>query len=62
MKKIILTSLFSLIAVSRLLASVTVVAADKPLLNVSYDPSREFYQEYKRSFADFCQKHKKTIL
>ena len=28
-------------------------AADVDLLNVSYDPTREFYQEYKEGFAQY---------
>lgn len=31
---------------------------DVELLNVSYDPTREFYEEFNKSFADYWQKEK----
>lgn len=34
----------------------TTVLAETKFLNVSYDPTREFYQEYNKSFADFWKK------
>ena len=34
------------------------VSAATTLLNVSYDPTREFYQEFNKAFADFWQKNK----
>ena len=56
MKKIILASLLSAVGVSAALTSFSAFAADKTLLNVSYDPTREFYQEYNTSFGDFWKK------
>ena len=32
------------------------LAADVTLLNVSYDPTREFYQDYNKAFAQYWQK------
>ena len=46
MKKIILT-------LTALLFSTSLVAAEIELLNVSYDPTREFYEEYNKEFATF---------
>lgn len=47
-------------AVSALLVAGGVTAgsvyAETKFLNVSYDPTREFYQEYNKSFADFWKK------
>ena len=56
MKKIILATLMGIAGVSGLLGSVHAVAAENTLLNVSYDPTREFYQEYNHSFGDFWKK------
>lgn len=56
MKKIILTSLLSVVGISGILGSINAYAADKTLLNVSYDPTREFYQEYNTSFGEFWKK------
>ena len=56
MKKMILSTLLSVIGVSAVLGSINSYAADKTLLNVSYDPTREFYQEYNSSFAQFWNK------
>ncbi|NHC03757.1 sulfate ABC transporter substrate-binding protein [Acinetobacter sp. 187] len=56
MKKIILSTLLSVVGVSGLLSSVNAFAADKTLLNVSYDPTREFYQEYNSSFGEYWKK------
>lgn len=56
MKKIILSTLLSVVSVSGLLSSVNAFAADKTLLNVSYDPTREFYQEYNSSFGEYWKK------
>lgn len=36
-----------------LLASTGVLAKDVQLLNVSYDPTREFYQQYNQAFASY---------
>ena len=41
-----------------LLTSVAAIAAPTTLLNVSYDPTREFYQEYSKAFASYW--HTKT--
>lgn len=46
MKKIILT-------LTALLFSTSLVAKEVELLNVSYDPTREFYEEYNAQFAKF---------
>lgn len=46
MKKLLLLSAISLIAVGNAYAA-------KEFLNVSYDPTREFYQEYNKSFGQF---------
>ncbi|KAF1026769.1 MAG: Sulfate-binding protein [Acinetobacter bereziniae] len=46
MKKLLLLSTISLIAAGN-------VYAAKEFLNVSYDPTREFYQEYNKSFGQF---------
>lgn len=43
-------------AATTLIMNSALYAADKTLLNVSYDPTREFYQEYNQSFGDFWQK------
>lgn len=51
MKKIILSSLMALAAISSANSY-----ADKSFLNVSYDPTREFYQEYNERFGEFWQK------
>ena len=56
MKKIILATLMGIAGVSGLLGSVHAVVAENTLLNVSYDPTREFYQEYNHSFGDFWKK------
>lgn len=51
MKKIILSSL------GLALASVVGMShAAKDFLNVSYDPTREFYQEYNKAFGEYWQK------
>lgn len=46
MKRILLLSAISLIAIGNTYAA-------KEFLNVSYDPTREFYQEYNKSFGQF---------
>ncbi|RZG88720.1 sulfate ABC transporter substrate-binding protein [Acinetobacter sp. WCHAc060033] len=46
MKKLLFLSAISLIAVGNAYAA-------KEFLNVSYDPTREFYQEYNKSFGQF---------
>ena len=43
--------LFSLLAAASLIAASGIAAADKTLLNVSYDPTRELYQEFNAAFA-----------
>ncbi|WP_426993600.1 sulfate ABC transporter substrate-binding protein [Methylomonas sp. CM2] len=46
--------LFGLIAVTLLTAAASkTFAADVTLLNVSYDPTREFYKEYNQAFAKY---------
>lgn len=42
--------------VSASLGSVVAQAAEKSFLNVSYDPTREFYQEYNASFGEYWKK------
>lgn len=37
-----------------LLLASGVMAKDIQLLNVSYDPTREFYQEYNTAFGKYC--------
>ncbi len=51
MKKIIASGIFALLGG----VSVQVYAA-KDLLNVSYDPTREFYQEYNLEFGQYWKK------
>ena len=51
MKKIIASSVFSLIA-----GLSTQAFAAKDFLNVSYDPTREFYQEYNKEFGAYWKK------
>lgn len=38
-----------------MLLSGSVVAKDIQLLNVSYDPTREFYQQYNKAFSQYWQ-------
>ena len=45
----------SIIALSLALAGGFAVAADVQLLNVSYDPTRELYQDYNKAFAQYWQ-------
>ncbi len=51
MKTILFSSLFSI----ALLSSVQ-THAGKEFLNVSYDPTREFYQEYNQKFSEYWKK------
>ncbi len=51
MKKMILSSLIALATLSSVHTY-----ADKSFLNVSYDPTREFYQEYNTKFGEFWKK------
>ena len=46
---------FNILVVAGGLASSS-VSAETKFLNVSYDPTREFYQEYNQSFAEFWKK------
>lgn len=55
MKKTILNSLLSVIVLSGLAITSNSYAA-KDFLNVSYDPTREFYQEYNTSFGEYWKK------
>ena len=41
------------LAVALIGAGVSAHAADKAFLNVSYDPTREFYQEYNQAFGEY---------
>ncbi|MFJ5445918.1 sulfate ABC transporter substrate-binding protein [Methylobacillus methanolivorans] len=50
-----LPHLASLLTLTALSSSLTVLAADVTLLNVSYDPTRELYQEYNSAFAKYWQ-------
>src|SRR6476620_9812145 len=46
----------ALIAAVGLAGVVTARAADLHLLNVSYDPTRELYEQYNQLFADYWKK------
>ena len=46
----------ALIAAVGLAGVVTARAADLHLLNVSYDPTRELYEQYNQLFADYWNK------
>ncbi|RLL48560.1 sulfate ABC transporter substrate-binding protein [Acinetobacter cumulans] len=48
MKKIIASTVLALLS-----GAITSVYANKDFLNVSYDPTREFYQEYNQEFGAF---------
>ena len=52
MKKLILNSLVILVSFGGVFGSTASYAA-KEFLNVSYDPTREFYQEYNENFGKF---------
>ncbi|HVU26352.1 MAG TPA: sulfate transporter subunit, partial [Verrucomicrobiae bacterium] len=41
------------LAANLLLSASAVVGADVKILNVSYDVTREFYQDYNKAFADY---------
>ncbi|MCB5185080.1 sulfate ABC transporter substrate-binding protein [Methylobacillus gramineus] len=47
--------LSGLIAIAVLASPIAAAAADITLLNVSYDPTRELYQEYNTAFAKYWQ-------
>lgn len=49
MKKILITALLSLSVIAPSLA----LAEDKAFLNVSYDPTREFYKEFNEKFGQY---------
>lgn len=51
--KSILKSLGLLLAVGSLLVPIGALSAEVTLLNVSYDPTRELYQEYNTAFAKY---------
>ena len=51
----LLPSLSGLITIAALASPWSALAADITLLNVSYDPTRELYQEYNTAFAKFWQ-------
>ena len=49
-------------AITVLAATATAALADKVLLNVSYDPTREFYKEFNEAFAaDWKAKHGEVV-
>ena len=50
-----IASTLALVAVA-MSTSVAAFAADITLLNVSYDPTREFYSDFNKSFAQYWQK------
>jgi sulfate/thiosulfate-binding protein len=45
----------SLLGAVAIATATTAVAADTEILNVSYDPTREFYREYNELFADWWE-------
>ncbi len=47
---------FALAALASALFAGSAVAKDYELLNVSYDPTRELYQDYNAEFIKFWQK------
>ena len=47
---------FALAALASALFAGSAVAKDYELLNVSYDPTRELYQDYNAEFVKFWQK------
>ena len=52
----------SVLGLSIALAAQSVVAGEVKLLNVSYDPTRELYQEYNKEFSSFWEKqHGDTV-
>src|SRR4051812_37677120 len=53
--------IFSLIVAASLLAGASAEAADITLLNVSYDPTRELYQDLGRAFAAQWKADKVTV-
>src|ERR1700733_13010393 len=53
MKSILLTSVAALLLG---LSTTFVPAKDIALLNVSYDPTRELYEDYNKVFADYWKK------
>ena len=53
--KALYLSLSALIAVLALANPLVAAAAETTLLNVSYDPTRELYQQYNAAFAKYWQ-------
>ncbi len=52
----------SVLGLTIALAAQSVMAGEVKLLNVSYDPTRELYQEYNQAFSKFWQKqHGDTV-
>lgn len=49
----------SVLGLSIALAAQSVAAGEVKLLNVSYDPTRELYQEYNKEFSSFWEKQRK---
>ncbi|UXM94454.1 sulfate ABC transporter substrate-binding protein [Bartonella sp. HY329] len=60
LKRKFVTVLASLIAATASLAPIHAAQAADRILNVSYDPTREFYREYNQAFSDFWKKEKGT--
>ena len=53
MKKIIASTVLALLS-----GAITSVYANKDFLNGSYDPTREFYQEYNQEFGAFWKQRR----
>lgn len=47
----------ALLAAGLSISTAAVQASERSFLNVSYDPTREFYQEFNKSFAQFWKNH-----
>ena len=62
MKKNILNKLLNSAVIAVFLAAGHVHAAEKSFLNVSYDPTREFYQEYNTKFGEYWKKRTGQIV
>lgn len=56
MNKFLKSALIGMFAAVGVLGSISSYAAEKNFLNVSYDPTREFYQEYNASFSEYWKK------
>lgn len=51
-----MNKILSTVLLAWLGTSASVVYAATSFLNVSYDPTREFYQEYNKSFGEYWKK------